>query len=90
MASNSTVTVTTDPTLLYQSLGPQQESIIIDVSAGGPITIGGRDVADGAGPSLALDAQPLTLTINEDEIYAIVATGTATVQVAAWISGPNT
>ena len=89
MADATVVTVTTDPTLLYQSNGPQVETLMIDVTAGSTITIGGRHVADGAGPQMAVSTQAITLQINEDAIYAVAASGTATVAIASWLSGPN-
>lgn len=90
MANNATVTVGVVPTILYQSNGPQQESVMIDVSAGSTITLGGRSVTAGSGPQLPVSATPLIITLNEDVLYAICGSGTATVEVAAWISGPNT
>lgn len=91
MASNTTVTVTDVPTVLYEALGPQQETVMIDNTGAGTITIGGKGVTAGAGPQVASSSQPMTLQINEDTIYAVCPSGqTATVEVAAWISGPNT
>jgi hypothetical protein len=90
MASNASVTIGTTPTVIYQSNGPQQETVMIDVSAGSTVTLGGAHVTAGAGPQLPVSATPLILTLNEDVIFGIVGSGTATVEVATWLSGPNT
>jgi hypothetical protein len=88
MADNTTVTVTDVPTILYQSNGPQQETIMIDNTGAATITLGGKSVVAGHGPSVAASAQSAAMQINEDILYAIAPSGTtATVYIAHWLSG---
>jgi hypothetical protein len=91
VATSATVTVRDTPTILYEALGPQTTTVMVDNGGAATITLGGADVAAGVGPQLAQSATPLTLSINTDVLYAVAPAGqTATVQVAAWISGPLT
>jgi hypothetical protein len=91
MASSAQITIGDTPTILYQSNGPQVETVMIDNAGPATITLGGPGVVASEGPQLAQSSTPITLTINEDILYAICPSGqTATVQLASWISGPNT
>lgn len=88
MAGNTTVTVTDAPTLLYEAPGPQAETVLIDNTGTATITLGGKTVVAGQGPSIAASSPAFPVTINSDILYAIAPTGqTATVYLSHWNSG---
>lgn len=86
MSVNQSVTVGTTPTLLYQSLGPDQESVTLDNLTGSDVTIGGPSVVSGSGPQLKSANPPWTTLLEADSVYGICASGTATVEAFAVIS----
>lgn len=87
MAINKAVTVQTSPTVLYESNGPEAETLAL--TGTGTITIGGAGVTAATGPAITLSATPIFLKICDDVLYAVCATGTVTALIAAWLSDSN-
>jgi hypothetical protein len=86
MSTTKEITVTTSPTLLYQSDGPDRETVIFDNVSGSDVTLGGPNVVAGHGPQLKAPNSPQTISMKGDAVYGIVATGTADVNIFAVIS----
>lgn len=87
MSKSASVTVHTTPTLLYQSDGPDLETVTLDTLSGSDVTLGGPTVVAGQGPQLKTTSNPLPMTLYEDSVYGIVASATAVVEVFAVLSG---
>jgi hypothetical protein len=87
MSVSKSVTVTTSPTMLYQADGPNPETVTVDVLSGSDVTLGGPTVVAGQGPQEKTTSPPWVGTLYEDSVYGVVATGTASVEVFAVISG---